>query len=88
MAIMNISDTMTLGERLAWARKLAGLDQTEMGKRIGASRPSISLYERGDREPSFSQVVIWANESGQPLEWLAAGVECARRDSNPQPSDP
>ncbi|WP_207226313.1 helix-turn-helix domain-containing protein [Microterricola gilva] len=74
MVNMTVAPTMPLGERLSWGRKMAGIDQTEMGRRVGASRPTISLWERGEREPSFSQVVIWAREIGQPLEWLAEGV--------------
>ena len=85
--MINLSDTMPLSGRLATLRKLAGLTQTEMGKRVGASRATVHLWETGSREPSFSQVVRWANESGQPLEWLAAGVECTPPDLNREPTD-
>lgn len=74
MAQMTVSDTWALGERMAWARKLIGLDQTAMGRQVGASRPTVSAWETGDREPSFSQVVRWAKLTGQSLEWLAEGV--------------
>ena len=74
MATIAVSDTQTVGERLATARKLAGIDQTTMGHLIGASRPTVSAWERDEREPSFSQVVRWAKETGQSLEWLAGGV--------------
>lgn len=87
MATVTVSDTQTVGQRLATARRVAGFDQTAMGMLVGASRPTVSAWERDEREPSFSQVVRWANETGQSLEWLAGGVECATRDSNPQPSD-
>ena len=88
LSCSSLSDAMPLWARLSLSRRVAGLTQTEMGKLVGASRPTVHLWENGVREPSFSQVVRWANESSQPLEWLAEGVECARRDSNPQPSDP
>ena len=74
MANALISDTLTVAERLRLSRTLAGIDQTEMGRRVGASRPTVSNWERGLSEPSFSQVVMWAKETGQSLEWLADGV--------------
>ncbi|WP_025159354.1 helix-turn-helix domain-containing protein, partial [Leifsonia aquatica] len=74
MANLVISETLNVAERLKLSRTLRGIDQTEMGRRVGASRPTVSNWERGVSEPSFSQVVIWARESGQSLEWLAAGV--------------
>jgi transcriptional regulator with XRE-family HTH domain len=80
--------TWTLAERLRRSRLLAGLDQREIAERLGIARQTVSLWEIGKTEPSATNFVRWAEETGQPLEWLAEGVKCARRDSNPQPSDP
>ena len=74
MATVTVSDTQTVGQRLGTARKLVNIDQTTMGALVGASRPTISAWERDEREPSFSQVVRWAEITGQSLEWLAEGV--------------
>jgi transcriptional regulator with XRE-family HTH domain len=75
----------TLGRRLRAARALAGLEQAEIADLIGSSRSTVSNWERGVAEPPATYFVLWALATGQPLEWLAEG--CARRDSNPQPSD-
>lgn len=74
MTTITINGTLSLGELLAFYRQMVGLDQVQMGERIGASRPTISAWERGLREPSFSQVVLWAQISGQPLEPLVEAV--------------
>ena len=70
-------------ERLTLARRKAGLDQTAMAALLGVTRPTISDYENGRSEPTLSKLVLWAEAADVSLDWL-----CARRDSNPQPSDP
>lgn len=75
MTTITINGTMSLGKLLQMFRQMAGLDQTQMGERIGASRPTISAWERGEREPSFSQVVAWAHVTGQPIEPLVSAAE-------------
>jgi transcriptional regulator with XRE-family HTH domain len=79
--------TRTLPERLRVSRLMAGLEQGDVAQRLGVARTTVSTWERGLTEPSATNFVLWAEITGQPLEWLAEGVLCARRDSNPQPSD-
>ena len=102
MTTITLNGTMPLGKLMQMFRQMADFDQTEMGAVVGASRATISAFERGERMPSFAQVVAWAHATGQPLEALVEAVERetapsvdeavsalrARRDSNPQPSDP
>ena len=38
---------MTLGERIAQARKQAGLSQEQLGEKLGVSRQAISKWESG-----------------------------------------
>ena len=71
---LTLSHPLPLGELLALTRGMIGLDQTAMGKRVGASRPTISAWERGTREPSFSQVETWAKLTGQPLSVFAEAL--------------
>ncbi len=75
MTTITLNGTLPLGKLLQMFRQMAGLDQTQMGERIGASRPTISAWERGEREPSFSQVVAWSHITGQPIDALVAAVE-------------
>lgn len=78
--------TWTLSERLRRSRLLAGLEQKDVAAALGVNRATVSLWETGKSEPSATNFVLWAQATGQPIEWLAEGVMCARRDSNPQPS--
>ncbi|MBF0808850.1 XRE family transcriptional regulator [Rothia nasimurium] len=88
--------------RLLQAREEAELDQGQLSEKIGVSRTSISAAETGKSKPRRSTLILWAMATGVDLDWLLTGetkkapsqdgerasMECARRDSNPQPSDP
>lgn len=43
---------MKLVNNLSSLRKEKGLNQTELGEKVGVSRQTISLIERGDYNPS------------------------------------
>lgn len=45
---------MPLYNRLKEYRSKLGINQTDMGKRCGVSRQTISLIERGDYSPSVA----------------------------------
>lgn len=45
---------MPLYNQLKMYRAKLGLNQAEMGKRVGVSRQTISLIERGDYSPSVT----------------------------------
>lgn len=51
----------TLGERLAAARKSAGMTQEEAGNRIGTDRKTVSGYETGYRQPSNDVLIKFAS---------------------------
>ena len=71
-----MNDTkLSLRGRLKAARLLAEMEQAELAERIGVARQTISNWERGVAEPSATYFVRWANETGQPLAWLAEGVQ-------------
>lgn len=63
----------TLADRLQKARATAGLDQTELARRAGLSRQTVSNYERGTVTPRRSGLIVWALATGVPLEWLVSG---------------
>lgn len=73
MAMMNVLND-TLGGRLAAARRLAGLDQLEIGNYVGASRPTVSKWERGITEPTVSQLMLWAQMTNQSVEAILDGL--------------
>lgn len=39
--------TITIGQRILELRKLSGLSQEELGKRVGVQRAAINKYEKG-----------------------------------------
>lgn len=50
-----------LGENIARYRRQAGLSQDQLADRIGKERRSVQRYERGERDPSFSDLVLIAD---------------------------
>jgi Zn-dependent peptidase ImmA (M78 family)/transcriptional regulator with XRE-family HTH domain len=48
-------------ERMAYARKRAGLTQAQVGERTGIGESSLSEFEHGKREPSLSQLQALAS---------------------------
>ena len=80
---MQTEIVLSAPERLRTARIRAGFDQEQMGKLVGVTRSVVSAYETGRTEPTLSTLVKWADAADVSLDWM-----CARRDSNPQPSDP
>lgn len=93
---------ISLRHRLRIAREEAGLDQGQLADLIGTTRLSVSNAERGrTTQPRRILMNAWALATGVPVSWLINGDtpadpdgpdggvdECARRDSNPKPSDP
>ena len=60
----------TLGDRLAKARKHAGIGSEQMAGLLGVGRSSISNYEAGRTEPPLHIVLDWAKETNVPLSWI------------------
>ena len=59
---------MPLGNRVRELRAQSGLNQQQLGERVGASRQTISLIERGDYHPSVLLALRIAQVFGAPLE--------------------
>ncbi|MHA4774775.1 helix-turn-helix domain-containing protein [Streptomyces sp. MSC1_001] len=53
-----------LGDNIVRFRRGAGLSQDQLAERIGKERRSIQRYERAERDPSFSDLVLIANALG------------------------
>lgn len=63
---------MTLGERLAYARKKAGMrSQSDMADILGVSKALIGFWEQDERTPTLGQLVKWASATDVGLNWLA-----------------
>ena len=64
---------MQLYNNVKKAREELAISQTELGKRCGVSRQTISSIERGDYHPSIVLVIKLAqifNKSIEELFWL------------------
>jgi len=64
--------TWTLSDRLRKAREYAGLEQLDLAERLGASRGTVSNYERGSNIRPLKPYLLekWAAECGVDLAWL------------------
>lgn len=61
---------MKFNERLKEIRLKRGLTQENFAKQINISPSSISLYERGDREPNLSTLIIIAKVLDVSTDYL------------------
>jgi putative transcriptional regulator len=61
------------GQRVAAARKRAGLSQQALAERIGAGRQSIIRIETGRQVPSVEIALAIAAAVGEPVETLFGG---------------
>jgi len=69
-----IDQRRALGENIIRLRRGAGLSQDQLADRIGKERRSVQRYERGERDPSFSDLVLIAHGLNVPLAELVGGL--------------
>ena len=88
-------------DRLAKSLRASGMKPGDMGRALGVHRNTIGNYLNGRTALDRRTLIAWAMVTGVTVEWLETGktptgpepdggldVQRARRDSNPQPSDP
>lgn len=56
--------------KLRYAR---GMSQDDLARRMGCSKKSLGLMERGQVNPHFSLILSWANALGAKIEVTANG---------------
>ena len=64
-----------LKDRIAQARKAAGLSQEQLGEKLGVSRQAISKWESGAANPDVAYLAAMCRELGVPSDWLLLGEE-------------
>lgn len=60
----------SLGTKIKELRKEKGWSQRELGMRIHVSESSVSMYERGENEPSIAALKALAREFGVTVDEL------------------
>lgn len=72
---------MELSERIALARKQAGMTQEQLGERLGVSRQAVSKWESGQTNPDLAYVAEMCRLFGVSSDWLLLGEEVARENA-------
>ena len=68
---------MELYERIALARKQAGLSQEQLGEKLGVSRQAVSKWESGQTNPDVAYLAEMCRLFGVSSDWLLLGEESA-----------
>lgn len=66
---------MNLGERIALARKKAGLSQEQLGEKLGVSRQAVSKWESSQTNPDVAYVAQMCRLLEVSSDWLLLGEE-------------
>ena len=61
---------MDFAQRLRELRLNKGLSQKELGERLGLHNSTISMYERGEREPDFDTLDLIADYFNVDVQYL------------------
>ena len=72
-------------ERLRQLRNAHGLSQMEFSKRIGLSKSSINMYERGEREPNLETLERIADFFDVDLSFLLGKTDDPRPSAETKP---
>lgn len=79
-----------LGKRIRYLRQQADLTQAQLGKLLGCSSSTVSLYEGGQRSPDTTMLVRLADVFDVSVDYLLGRVSDPTRqsDNGPQPLEP
>lgn len=61
---------ITLAHRLRIAREWRGMEQADVARELGISRPTVSNYERGVTAPGKLVINAWAVATDVDVDWL------------------
>lgn len=67
------AETSTFGDRVTGAREAAGLEQSELAKRLGVKLKTIQAWENDQSEPRANRLGMMAGILGVSIMWLLAG---------------
>ena len=87
---------MTLGEKIQFMRKKAGMSQEELAGVIGVSRQAISKWETGESTPEVGKLLALSRAFGVTADWLISdggpdepsGPDRYREEPRVEPREP
>jgi transcriptional regulator with XRE-family HTH domain len=68
---MAVPQDMSIGRRIRWARRSAGLSQDALAAKIGTTRQVIIRWEKDRHLPNLESRQKLAAATGQPAEFFA-----------------
>ncbi len=75
---------MNFAERLRELRIQRGFSQVELAKKLGLSNSTISMYERGEREPDFDTLDLIGDFFNVDVNFLLGKEDGSRYYLEPQ----
>ena len=75
---------MNFAERLRDLRTQRGLSQIELAKKLGLSNSTISMYERGEREPDFETLDLIGDFFNVDVNYLLTEGESTGGSAKPE----
>ncbi len=68
-----------VGGRVKARRKLIGMSQTELGKRVGLTQQQTQKYENGMNRIAASRLWVISLVLGRPISWFFEGIGKQKR---------
>lgn len=62
-------------ERLSFLRQEAGLSMDKLAEKVGLSKSSINMYERGEREPGINALISLSNFFNVSVDYLVGKID-------------
>jgi transcriptional regulator with XRE-family HTH domain len=81
-AFTRYADAVVVGERIAYAREVAGVSQDELAAFAGLSRTTLRRIEAGERTTTGRERAAIARGLGVSLAFLATGAMLAKPNGN------
>lgn len=75
---------MTIGEKILYMRKKAGLSQEELAEIVGVSRQAVSKWETGEAAPEVGKLLLLSRAFGVTADWLISDEGLPERKLEPE----
>ena len=76
-------EAATFGDRVAAAREAAGMNQSQLARRLGVKKSTLMVWEQDLSEPRANKLSMMAGLLNVSMSWLLTG----EGDGMPEPGD-